>query len=356
MIIKSHFLMSTKRVRAYCFTLNNYSYAEVMHLRSLAPEAIDGAGNDDGVAGGSEAEEEAESNSRVRFIVFQPEQGESGTQHLQGYVVLRHPTTLNGCKRLLSPVGPGRAHLEPARGSLEDNIEYCSKGDSRTVWCPPGHSHCVNGGRAFGDDWRPTYYGGNREEVIGTGAGAGSRSDLAAVASAVLSGSTATEVARAYPKVFIQYSRGVSALAASCSARRDPSVPPTIYWVHGPTGCGKSRWCYDQSPDAYWKSTDHFWWDGYDGVSDVIIDDYRPDFCKFHVLLNLLDRYPYQVQIKGGTLQFNAKTIYITCPSHPTVLWASRTQEDMGQLLRRITEIKYMGPDPSAIVPGFHPA
>jgi len=119
--------MATKRVRAYCFTLNNYSYEEVLHLRTLTPETIDGARNDDGSAGGSEAEEEAESNSRVRFIVFQPEQGESGTQHIQGYVVLRHPTTLNGCKRLLSPSGPGRAHLEQARGSLEDNVQYCTK-------------------------------------------------------------------------------------------------------------------------------------------------------------------------------------------------------------------------------------
>jgi hypothetical protein len=91
-------------------------------------------------------------------------------------------------------------------------------------------------------------------------------------------------------------------------------------------------------------------------VSDVIIDDYRADFCKFHLLLNLLDRYPMQVQIKGGTLQFNAKNIYITCPQHPTVLWSNRTAEDIGQLLRRITVIKYIGPEPEAIVPGFVPA
>ena len=97
-------------------------------------------------------------------------------------------------------------------------------------------------------------------------------------------------------------------------------------------------------------------WDGYDGTSDVIIDDYRADFCKFHTLLNLLDRYPYQVQTKGGHLQFNPKTIYITCPSHPEVIWSSRTAEDIQQLLRRITEIKYIGPEPEPTVTGFNPA
>ncbi len=67
--IKSLFSMSIRRVRAYCFTLNNYTYEEVLHLRSLVPETSDGESNEDGVAGGLEAEEEAESNSRVRFIV-----------------------------------------------------------------------------------------------------------------------------------------------------------------------------------------------------------------------------------------------------------------------------------------------
>lgn len=342
------------RFRAWLFTLNNYTYDEVIYLRQI----IDGPRHVDGSATAEVGQTETDiaNESRVRFVVFQPEQGESGTQHLQGYLVLRNPSSLLGVKRLLAPSGPGRAHLEPARGSLDDNVRYCSKDDTRSVWCPPGHSYLADGRGPFGADWEPTYMGGDRSEVVGTGRGSGSRSDLARVAEDLLSGTTTGEVARAHPKAFIQYSRGICALAAACSKRRDPSEAPTIYWVHGPTGCGKSRWCYDQSPGAYWKATDHFWWDGYDGVSDVIIDDYRADFCKFHVLLNLLDRYPYQVQVKGGTLQFNARVVYITCPSHPTVMWASRTAEDLNQLLRRITHIKYMGDEPEAMVPGFVPA
>lgn len=346
------------RFRAWLFTLNNYTYEEVLHLRSILPPTNHGESHDAGPAedGAEQVEEPRSTGSRVRFIVFQPEQGESGTPHIQGYLVLRHPTTLTGVKRLLAPSGAGRAHLESARGSLDDNLRYCTKDESRIDWCPPGCSHQQSGGDPFGLDWEPYFIGGDRSEVVGTGQGAGSRSDLARVAEDLLSGATTTTVARTHPKAFIQYSRGICALAAACSKRRDPGKAPTIYWVHGPTGSGKSRWCYDQSPSAYWKSTDHFWWDGYDGVSDVIIDDYRADFCKFHVLLNLLDRYPYQVQIKGGTLQFNAQTIYITCPSHPSVIWASRTTEDLNQLLRRITEIKYMGPEPTSFIPDFVPS
>lgn len=338
------------RFRAWCWTLNNYSQNELQHLRNLHVSPENGEGHDNEDSQGESTEEPRAAQSRIRFIIFQPERGEQGTRHLQGYVVLRHPGTLAGIKKLLSPSGAGRAHLESARGSLEQNVQYCSKPDGRDTWSP-----VVEGEACDFSGMSIPYSLGDRSGLEGTGRGSGSRSDIAAAAQSILDGATPTEVARAHPKTFIMYSRGIAALSAACSKRRDPSTAPTIYWVHGPTGTGKSRWCYEQSPDAYWKSTEHFWWDGYDGVSDVIIDDYRADFCKFHILLNLLDRYPCQVQIKGGTLQFNARTIYITCPSHPTVVWASRTSEDMNQLLRRITEIKYIGPDPTSVVPGFVP-
>lgn len=87
----------------------------------------------------------------------------------------------------------------------------------------------------------------------------------------------------------------------------------------------------------------------------MIIDDYRTDFCKFHTLLNLLDRYPFQVEVKGGTLQFRPKRIFITCPKRPEDIWASRTEEDLAQLLRRITEVKCFDPDPVAAVDNFVP-
>jgi len=72
----------------------------------------------------------------------------------------------------------------------------------------------------------------------------------------------------------------------------------------------------------------------------VIIDDYRKDFCKFSELLRLLDRYPLRLQIKGGTVEFVARHIYITCPLAPIAIWESRTEEDIAQLTRRIEEVR----------------
>jgi hypothetical protein len=59
----------------------------------------------------------------------------------------------------------------------------------------------------------------------------------------------------------------------------------------------------------------------------------------------LLDRYPYQAQIKGGTVQISAKRIFITAPKSPADMWVSRTEEDLAQLTRRIEHVKYFKPE-----------
>lgn len=88
----------------------------------------------------------------------------------------------------------------------------------------------------------------------------------------------------------------------------------------------------------------------------MIIDDYRCNFCTFSNLLRLLDRYPQQVECKGGTLQFNAKTIIITAPKHPRVMWGGREDEDLNQLCRRITEIRFFpAPNTPSVVEANEP-
>lgn len=142
------------------------------------------------------------------------------------------------------------------------------------------------------------------------------------------------------------------------SGGRNPDEAPTVYWFCGPTGTGKSRKAYELTHDgegksAYFKSAEHLWWDGYDGVSDVIIDDYRCDFCKFSYLLRLLDRYPVQLNVKGSMIYLRAKLIIITAPQAPDVMWSHRTSEDLAQLTRRITEVRHFGDPPAPAVAGF---
>jgi len=115
---------------------------------------------------------------------------------------------------------------------------------------------------------------------------------------------------------------------------------PEVTWIYGESGSGKTRYAVEQCTDPWISGRDLRWFDGYDGQSDVIFDDFRKTHCAFTELLRMLDRYPYSVEIKGGSRQFLAKRIFITCPITPQEMYEGKTSEDIQQLLRRITYIK----------------
>lgn len=56
-------------------------------------------------------------------------------------------------------------------------------------------------------------------------------------------------------------------------------------------------------------------------------------------MLRLLDRYPFNVQFKGGSLPFTSKKIYITSNQEPRTWYKNVPNEDYTPLIRRITTI-----------------
>lgn len=296
-----------RRVRNWTFTLNNYADED--------RERIDrefGAGS-------------------IKYVIYQPERGAEGTPHLQGYIIFANARTLGGVRSIFG----GRAHWERAVASIEANISYCTKESTR------------DSSAGFAVVER-----GVRSDHRGAGSGRGHRTDLDRVSESVRNGATLAEIAEDYPKEIILHARGISTLQALYAKRR--AAPPSVYWFYGPTGSGKSRLANEESPDAYWKDPCSQWWDGYDGTSDIIIDDYRRDFCTFASLLRLFDRYPLKVQCKGGYVTINAKRIYITTPKCIEETWEGRTAEDLAQLTRRVTEQRYFSTtSPTASVKSF---
>lgn len=113
---------------------------------------------------------------------------------------------------------------------------------------------------------------------------------------------------------------------------------PEVYWFYGATGTGKTKLAYEMlGEDCYTCLSTGRWFDGYDAHENVLIDDMRKDFMKFHELLRLIDRYAMRVETKGGTRQFLAKKIIITSCFEPQKMF--ETREDIRQLLRRIDKI-----------------
>lgn len=274
------------RPRAICFTLNNYTVDELNNLDQIV----------------NNVEEK-----NIKYICFQEERGQQGTPHIQGYCVAHNPKSLQGWKTLLGT----RIHLEVARGTAKENQAYTSKESDRIE----------------GTVWRT---GGTPPE-------SGKRNDLLGVASAISSGLSTRAIFEQYPGEYLKFNRGIQSARLLYSGKRN--FKTEIFWLYGPTGTGKSRIVHEVAPEAYWKNPTTKWWCGYDEQTDVVIDDYRRDFSKFTDLLRLFDRYPLTVESKGGSISFMAKRIFVTTCHSPRKTWEDRTEEQLGQLLRRIEHV-----------------
>lgn len=237
----------------------------------------------------------------LKYRVYQLEKGAAGTPHLQGFVCFANSVRLSQLKKLLP-----RAHFEAARGSIKQNKKYCTKEEGR-----------LEGPFEHGEEpvERP-----------------GSRTDLSA----------ACELAKAnrFKEIdctsFVRYHRGL--LAYSYLFHDPRTTRPTVIWLWGNTGSGKSRTAYNiGGDDQYWKPAGK-WWDGYRQQQTCIIDDIRATDYPFNKLLQLLDYYPHRVEPKGGYIEFNSNLVIITSPRKPEDIYQEE-QECLVQLTRRCNVI-----------------
>lgn len=266
--------MGGNRYRNFCFTINNFTNTCEILIGELFAE-------------------------KGKYLVYGYETGESGTPHLQGYVELKQQVSFETLKKYLP-----RAHIEHRKGTSQQAADYCKK-----------------------DGLFKEY---------GTISKPGKRTDLENVANEIISGKCVRDVAVEYPVVFIKFHKGIKELRNNVSSVRD--WKPEVFWVHGKTGTGKTKYFYDNFKEDRWVWSPHMgtWFDGYDGQENVLFDDYRGEFT-YGMLLTLLDRYECKVQVKGGMVQFKPRNIVITSPRLPEEIYCPLPQGDsINQLLRRI--------------------
>jgi hypothetical protein len=236
----------------------------------------------------------------VKYICYGRETcPKTGRPHLQGYLELKNAKTWTATKAF---IGIERLHLLVSCGTAKQNRTYCVKDND-------------------------FYEAGDISKQ-------GERNDLENIKAQIMGGMNVRTIIGECSS--LQQIRVAEKLATYFEKPRD--FKPTIKWYYGSTGTGKTRAAFEECEDPYVATGSIKWWDGYDGHPEVIIDDFRKDWCKFHELLKLLDRYEFRIEYKGGYRQMLAKTIIITCPYSPEDVYDTR--EDVGQLLRRIDEIK----------------
>lgn len=272
--------MAPNKSRSYCFTINNPTRGERDSLRDLGR------------------------NVGVRYIVCGSEVGgNANTPHLQGYVYFTNPRTLSGVKRLSQFT---RAHLEQARGSPRQASDYCKKD---------------------GDYWE--------EGELPQG---GSRTDLTEIKQEIAEGKSELYIADNHFSQWVVYRRSFERYRQLLSATPRTWKSWTNVLV-GTTGLGKTRFVYQQHQDdtIYVWGGDR-WFDGYCGQRIALLDDFRGELS-IGFMLRLLDRYPMQVPIKGGFVNWNPRRIYITSNHLPEFWYDDVDRVSMDALNRRINRL-----------------
>lgn len=118
-----------------------------------------------------------------------------------------------------------------------------------------------------------------------------------------------------------------------------------VIYVQGPTGSGKTYPVYDtKGPLPFRVSCDaktSFPFDGYFCEDTLLLDELRPGIFSPADLLQILDKYPYRVNVKGSSRPACWNTVYITT-AFPLSKWFQSERgscDDLrAQFLRRISE------------------
>jgi len=244
----------------------------------------------------------------IKICVYQMEKGAEGTEHLQGYLEVKHSIRLGQLKTLLP-----RAHLEKRRGTRRDALIYVTKEETRVS--------------------PPTLYGislTELERITSKCSGTLLKLQEHILANPNL---TEEELADKYFDIWVKYHRAISRYLVFKTPVRN--WPVEVIVIVGPTGTGKSKWALDNFPGAYWKQRSN-WWDGYDRHETIIIDEYY-GWLPFDLLLRLCDRYPLLLETKGGQVQCVCKTIIITSNKRPCDWY--KTDVYFDSLKRRISRV-----------------
>jgi hypothetical protein len=127
-------------------------------------------------------------------------------------------------------------------------------------------------------------------------------------------------------------------------SRRDLDV----FWYWGPTGTGKSFTAREESAklcsDNNWRfytwplqRPGQCWFEGYTGQEVVLFEEVRGNTFQFSHLLQLLDPYDILVEVKGGSVMFTPRVIFLTSPYSPEQCFPNLAAEDkLSQLIHRI--------------------
>lgn len=271
------------RVRAYCFTWNNYPEDAFEKLRSL---------------------------DTIYILATKEVAPETGTPHLQGYCYFPNGKTITAVTRLL----PG-CHITQARGTAAQNYQYCTKTrpEDQAAGIPASPIGLELGQRPM-DQAEKGRKGKEFWDDVVVKAKAGRLDEIDS-------------------NVYVTQYNTLKRIAVDHMQKPDRLEHSDHLWIYGSTGVGKSTAVHDKYPDVYLKDLTQ-WWDGYQGEDIVLVDDmdpYHKGLARHFKLWG--DRLPFHCQSKGSANTIRPKRVIVTSQYTPEQVWDD--EETLAAIQRR---------------------
>jgi len=243
-------------------------------------------------------------NVDCKYIAYSKEVAPTtGTPHLQGYVSFANPKTITAVRTLL----PG-CHVEIMLGSLAQNDDYISKVSEMVERGDKPVSN-DNKGRAEKLRWQ------RARDAAKSG-------DLESIDA----------------DIYIRCYNTLKNIAKDHQSKPEP-CDVRCFWIHGPTGTGKSHCVETTFPNCYKKPMDDLkWFDLYKDEEVIYLEDIDKYQVKWGGMLKrLADRWPMMASIKGTMKYIRPKLVIVTSNYTPEEIWCDTATLD--PLLRRFTVI-----------------
>ena len=234
-------------------------------------------------------------SDKWKYYVFGKEIApETGTKHLQGYIVFKNRLRMNQVQDLLKH----KAHVEVARTSHAANIKYCKKEGDFIEDGEIPIDGCIKGAEATKEKW----------------------DNVRKLASA-------NNFAEIPSDIYVRYIRNLKQIAI------DNWTPPADLesvcgiWYFGQSGNGKSTKARNDFPNAYFKRANK-WFDGYQGQETIIIDDLDKthDFLAYDLKI-WTDKFSFTAETKGGHILIRPKNIVVTSQYTIQEIWGEDPNE-----------------------------
>jgi len=234
--------------KSWCFTINNYTDNDIAMVKNL----------------------------ECQRLAVGEETGESGTPHLQGFVIFKKGYRFSGIKKIFP-----RAHLQVAK-SWQHAWNYCIK---------DGKFHIVN----------------NDSQ--------GKRNDVVQYRDAIKSGASDRELCDQFPHEFLKFNRTDRMRQAYLEER---TWMTECLWIHGIAGSGKSTFVKENYTSIDWLEYDGKYFSSYRNREVAVFDDIDMSTISRSLFLKLVNHIPYKLRVMGAYQEWNPKKVIIITNGHPS--------------------------------------